>query len=182
VLATQPLARLSEGGRERRCAPPLSQDPPEPAGSSPSPLLAPERVSDQPEHGRPQSNEECPALRIAPFILAYRLCAHPEDDAKPDAAHGKRIEMVASRSPLAEVQPGHALILPDRALTLSAGWSKGVEARGGTLPIDATAVVDRRPVADRGRDCLMALSVEHHSHTPVGNDWHVAHRCTAGSA
>lgn len=108
-----------------RIPPPLSQDPPEPAGSIPSPLLAPERVSDQPEHGRPQSNEECPALRIAPFVLAYRLCAHPEDDAKPDAAHGKRIEMLASRSPLVEVQPGHALILPDWALTLSAGWSKG---------------------------------------------------------
>jgi hypothetical protein len=108
-----------------RVRPRLSQDPPEPAGSSPSPLLAPERVSDQPEHGRPQSNEECPALSIAPFVLAYRLCAHPEDDAKPDAAHGKRIEVLASRSPLVEVQPGHALILPDRVLTLSAGWSKG---------------------------------------------------------
>jgi hypothetical protein len=33
--------------------------------------------------------------------------------------------MLASRSPLVEVQPGYALILPDRALTLSVGWSKG---------------------------------------------------------
>lgn len=90
--------------------------------------------------------------------------------------------MLASRSPLVEVQPGHALILPDRALTLECRVVEGVEARGGTLSIDATAVVDRRSVADRGRDCLMALSVEHHSHTPVGNDRHVARRCTAGSA
>jgi hypothetical protein len=162
---------------------PLSpQDPPNRAGSSPPPLLASERVSDQPEHGRPQSNEECPALRIAPFVLTYRLCAHPEGDANPDAADGKRVEMLASGSPLVEVQPEHALILPDRALGAECRVVKGVEGRGWHAPNRWTALVDRRSVADRGRDCLMALSVERHSRAPVGNDRHVAHRCTAGSA
>src|ERR1044072_7827444 len=93
------LAAISGFLRAVRIPPRLAQNPMEPAGSgpTPSPLLAPERISNQPEHRRPQPNEECPALRIATFVLAYPLCTHPEDDAKPDASHGKRIEMLASQ-------------------------------------------------------------------------------------
>jgi hypothetical protein len=75
----------------------LAQRSPTPAAFATSKFFPTQRLADQPEHRRPEANEEGSAFRVPPFVLADGLCANPEDDAKQDGPDREHIEVMTSR-------------------------------------------------------------------------------------
>jgi hypothetical protein len=57
-----------------------------------------QRVTDEPDCGRPKAHEECPSLRISPLILINRLRSDPKTDAEADGRHGSYVQVPASDS------------------------------------------------------------------------------------
>jgi hypothetical protein len=55
-----------------------------PAASTPSQFVSTQRFANQPEHWRPQADEQSSAFRVSPFVLADGLGTDPEDDAEQD--------------------------------------------------------------------------------------------------
>src|SRR4051794_24932332 len=53
--------------------------------SPPAPVAALERVADQPEHRRPQADEQGAPLGVAALVLVDGLGADPQADAEGDA-------------------------------------------------------------------------------------------------
>src|SRR5215218_9416193 len=57
-----------------------------------------DRIADQPEHRRPEPDEERTALGIATLLLVHRLGADPERDAQPDRAERDDVEVPSTHS------------------------------------------------------------------------------------
>jgi hypothetical protein len=70
---------------------------PTPAASISSLFFPAQCLADQPEHRRPEADEESSAFRVPPFVLADGLGANPEGDAKQDGADRERMEVMAPR-------------------------------------------------------------------------------------
>jgi hypothetical protein len=61
-------------------------------------LRAPQAFADQPEHRRPETDEEGAPFGIRTFVLADRLGPDPEDDAAHDRSDRETEEVVASKT------------------------------------------------------------------------------------
>jgi hypothetical protein len=60
--------------------------------------LAVEAVTYEPEHRRPQADEQRAALGVATFVLSDRLRADPKHDAESNGPERARMEMLATES------------------------------------------------------------------------------------
>jgi hypothetical protein len=75
----------------------LAPRSPTPAVFATSHFFPTQRIADQPEHRRPEADEEGSAFGVPPFVLADCLGANPEGDAKQDGADREHIEVMTSR-------------------------------------------------------------------------------------
>jgi hypothetical protein len=75
----------------------LARRSPTPAASPLSQFLPTQRIADQPEHRRPEADEEGSAFGVSPFVLADGLGANPEGDAKQDGTDREHMEVMTSR-------------------------------------------------------------------------------------
>src|SRR5690349_24724978 len=74
--------------------------------------LARQRVADQPDHRRPEADEQCPALGVAALVLIDRLGADPEADAQADAGHRRDLHLPRAQTAAIEEGRQHVSTLP----------------------------------------------------------------------
>jgi hypothetical protein len=85
-------------------------------GLSTCKIAALERVAHQPEHGRPEADEERAALGVSALALIVGLRAYPEADAEADRGHRGQMEVPAAQpDPMNEVHH-HAHLVPARTM------------------------------------------------------------------
>ena len=93
-------------------------------------LASPERLSNQPEHGRPQADKESSSLCIAALVLIDCLSTDPEADAKADRSHRKALQV-----PLPQATPSQ---FADQHVTLSTrprrAYTSGIRGTGALCP------------------------------------------------
>src|SRR5919202_1274888 len=65
-------------------------------------LLALDRITDEPEHRRPQPDEQRPALRVAALVLIDGLGADPQADAQADRPEPDGVEVPAAQARVVE--------------------------------------------------------------------------------
>src|SRR5215213_9427387 len=87
-----------------------------PAGARPA--RAPDGVPDEPEHRRPQTDEQGSSLRVAALVLTDRLGADPQHDAERDGSQRGAVAAAADRAGVVARRAGH---------------TRESEARGGRL-------------------------------------------------
>ncbi len=135
-------------------------------------LAACERVPDQPEHRRPEADEERSPLRIAPLVLVDRLCTDPEADAEADRAERRGLELPGAKpEPMEKIQQ-HLVTVPapgpiDRTCRRPGRGVRPERASSAdTLPPDG----NRGVVALRNRADLVELHVAYDPHQADGGD------------
>jgi hypothetical protein len=69
-------------------------------------------VSDQPEHRRPQADEERAALGVPAFLLVNCLGANPEPDAEQDGAERAGVEVPPTQAGLVNLPRKHQAPVP----------------------------------------------------------------------
>src|SRR5919206_484346 len=77
-------------------------------------LVALERVADEPEHRRPQPDEQRPALGVPALLLVDGLRPDPERDAEAYARGGRRLQVPAAQPGAVKWLGQHAARLPEQ--------------------------------------------------------------------
>src|SRR5215217_2523746 len=141
----------------------------------PEPLLfvAINRVADEPEHGRPQSNKESAAFGVAALLLIDRLRADPQSYAK--AHRGKRcgVEVPAPQSGCLESSGEHDPSFP-ACVIATHRWLVSWLPQGVVQCIDAEASsvlsspCHRRYLALRSRVDVVDIHVADNADAPPG--------------
>ena len=121
-----------------------------------APAVALERVTDEPEHRRPEPHEQRPPLGVAARVLIDRLGPDPEIDAEPDRPEAGDVEMPAGEARAAECLDDHAPRLP----ILGSGRAD-VRPRRPPLPASSPPRAGRS-----GRLDLLELSLARHAAAP----------------
>src|SRR5687768_7900860 len=67
-----------------------------------------DRVPDQPEHGRPQPDEQRAPLGVPALLLIDRFRTDPEGDAEPDGRERCHVQVPAAQPGLVELLAQHA--------------------------------------------------------------------------
>jgi hypothetical protein len=74
-----------------------------------------EDVTDEPEHRRPQPDEEGAALSISSFVLIYGLRPDPQAYAQNDRAERGELHVPAAQAGLMDAIDQHGARLPPRS-------------------------------------------------------------------
>src|SRR3954470_14104989 len=117
-------------------------------------FVALEAVADQPEHRRPQADEQRAPLRVAALVLIDRLGADPQRDAEPDAPERGGVEGPAGEAGVMDRLRDHGR----RATRV---------ARPHASPsLAAPAPRHGHPLAGGRRPDVVELHVAHHAAAP----------------
>src|SRR4051812_31452699 len=95
-------------------------------------LAAAQGVAHQPEHRRPEADEERPPFGVAAFVLADRLRPDPEDHAEHDRAEREQVEVGAAGPDAPREELEHRLSVTDAAHGVpraGSGYDEGVSTK-----------------------------------------------------
>jgi hypothetical protein len=79
-------------------------------------LVLPYGASDQPEHGRPQTDEERAALRVPAFVLVNRSGTNPQADAQEDGQQADQLQVILPQTNVMKRPRKHGSSVPGVAV------------------------------------------------------------------